>query len=169
MNSFWILWIGRLRGARSVSSFCDFRKMTFRDQTVFSHFEARISCVFLIFLLRSIKAYLCPNMIKFDAVDFSEHRPEEVISFFWRSVYDKNGCNLSWSICELQCLCSPTCLDFESYPIHHIYLQALWCLFIYNELQFTLPKSKSQESNNRLSRRSISTPLFFTSIVLDPT
>ena len=42
-------------------------------------FEARISCVFLIFLLRSIKAYLCPNMINFDAaVDFSERRPEEV-------------------------------------------------------------------------------------------
>ena len=26
-------------------------------------------------------------MINFDSVDFSEHRPEEVISFFWRSVY----------------------------------------------------------------------------------
>ena len=26
-------------------------------------------------------------MIHFDAVDFSERRPEEVISFFWRSVY----------------------------------------------------------------------------------
>ena len=25
-------------------------------------------------------------MINFDAVDFSERRPEEVISFFWRSV-----------------------------------------------------------------------------------
>ena len=41
------------------------------------------------FILRSIKAYLCPNMINFDAVDFSERRPEEVISFFWRSVYEK--------------------------------------------------------------------------------
>ena len=30
---------------------------------------------------------LCPNIINFDAVDFSEHRPEEVISFFWCSVY----------------------------------------------------------------------------------
>ena len=47
----------------------------------------RKSCVFQIFLLRSIKAYLCPNIIDFDSVDFSEHRPEEVISFFWRSVY----------------------------------------------------------------------------------
>ena len=27
-------------------------------------------------------------MINFDAVDFSERRPEEVISFFWRSVYN---------------------------------------------------------------------------------
>ena len=26
-------------------------------------------------------------MINFDAVDFSEHHPEEVINFFWRSVY----------------------------------------------------------------------------------
>ena len=48
----------------------------------FLFFEARISCVFLIFLLTSIKAYLCPNMNNFDAMDFSERRPEEVISFF---------------------------------------------------------------------------------------
>ena len=26
-------------------------------------------------------------MIHFDGVDFSERRPKEVISFFWRSVY----------------------------------------------------------------------------------
>ena len=38
--------------------------------------------MFLILLLRSIKAYLCPNMINFNGVDFSERRPEEVISFF---------------------------------------------------------------------------------------
>ena len=30
--------------------------------------------------------YLCPNMINFDAEDFSERRSEEVISSFWRSV-----------------------------------------------------------------------------------
>ena len=30
---------------------------------------------------------MCPNMINFDAVDFSERHPEEVISFFWCSVY----------------------------------------------------------------------------------
>ena len=38
------------------------------------------------FIRRTI-AYLCLNMINFDAVDFSEHCSEEVISFFWRSVY----------------------------------------------------------------------------------
>ena len=30
---------------------------------------------------------MCPNMNHFDAVDFSECHSEEVISFFWRSVY----------------------------------------------------------------------------------
>ena len=38
--------------------------------------------MFFIFLLRSIKAYLCTNMIHVDAVDFSERHPEGVISFF---------------------------------------------------------------------------------------
>ena len=42
----------------------------------------RENLVFQIFLLRSIKAYLCPNIINFDSVDFSERRPEEVISSF---------------------------------------------------------------------------------------
>ena len=30
-------------------------------------------------------------MINFDAVDFSGRRSEEVISFFWRSVYNEKG------------------------------------------------------------------------------
>ena len=34
------------------------------------------------FLIRSIKAYLCQNMINLDVVDFSEHRSEEVAHFF---------------------------------------------------------------------------------------
>ena len=33
-------------------------------------------------LIRSIKAYLCPNMINFTALDFSERRSEEVIYKF---------------------------------------------------------------------------------------
>ena len=91
MNSFWILWIGQLCRARSelarwaVSAILE--KLPFVIKPYFLLFEARISCVFQIFLLRGIKAYLCPNMINSDAVDFSERRPEEVISFFWRSVY----------------------------------------------------------------------------------
>ena len=57
--------------------------MKFRDLTAFSSFLMRENLVFFqIFLLRSIKAYLCPNIINFDSVDFSERRPEEVISFF---------------------------------------------------------------------------------------
>ena len=32
--------------------------------------------------IRGTMAYMCLNMIKFDAVDFSESRSEEVISFF---------------------------------------------------------------------------------------
>ena len=38
-------------------------------------------------LTSAFKAYLCPNVINFNAVDFSECRSEEVIRFFWRSVY----------------------------------------------------------------------------------
>ena len=54
---------------------------------IFLLFDARKSCVFQIFFLRSMIAYLCPNIINFDGVDFSGCRPEKVISFFWRSVY----------------------------------------------------------------------------------
>ena len=39
-------------------------------------------------------------MINFDAVDFSERRPEEVISFFWRSVY-KAGKGGGWCVEEV--------------------------------------------------------------------
>ena len=38
-------------------------------------------------LLRINLPNLCPNMNHFDAVDFSECHSEEVVSFFWRSVY----------------------------------------------------------------------------------
>ena len=65
-----------------MGSFCDFQKMTFCDLTAFFSFLMRENLVFFRFLLRSIKAYLCPNIINFYSVDFSKHRPEEVISFF---------------------------------------------------------------------------------------
>ena len=45
VNSYWMFWIGRLRGARSMSSFCEFRKMTLRNLTTFSPFlSEKISC-----------------------------------------------------------------------------------------------------------------------------
>ena len=59
-----------------------FEKITFLDLTAFFSFLKRENLVFQILLLISIKAYLCPNIIIFDSVDFSERRPEEVISFF---------------------------------------------------------------------------------------
>ena len=42
-------------------------------------------------LLRINLHNLCPNMIHVDALDFSEWHSEEVISFFWRSVYYESG------------------------------------------------------------------------------
>ena len=93
MSGYWTFWIGCLHGARSelarwaVSVI--FEKWPF---VIFLFFETRKSCVFQIFLLRSNKAYLCPSTIYFDSVDFSECRPEEVISFFWRSVYFRPPC-----------------------------------------------------------------------------
>ena len=45
---------------------------------------------FYMCLLRINLPNLCPNMNHFDAVDFSECHSEEVISFFWRSVYIQN-------------------------------------------------------------------------------
>ena len=41
---------------------------------------------FLMCILRSTMAYLCPNMFNFDVVDFSECRSEEIISFLKLSV-----------------------------------------------------------------------------------
>ena len=52
MNSYWMFWIGCLRGsslkAHSVSSFCDFRKITFHDLTSFFSILARENLVFFL-------------------------------------------------------------------------------------------------------------------------
>ena len=91
MNSYWMFWIGCLRRARSELARWAVSAISKNDLSwfnrVLSFLTQEKSCVFQIFLLRSIKTYLCPNIINFDAVDFSERRPQEVISFFWRSVY----------------------------------------------------------------------------------
>ena len=44
--------------------------------------------VFLMCILRINLPNLCPNMIHVDALDFSGWHSKEVISFFWRSVYN---------------------------------------------------------------------------------
>ena len=93
MNSYWTFWIGCLSVELAQSSLGDEQFLRFSKNDlswfnrIFLLFDKRKSGVFEIFLLRSIKAYLCPNIINFDIMDFSERRPEEVISFFWRSVY----------------------------------------------------------------------------------
>ena len=40
-------------------------------------------------------------MINFVAVDFSERRPEEVISFFWRSVYIREATSAQYLLTGL--------------------------------------------------------------------
>ena len=67
-----------LHWAHSVSSFSDF---LFRFQ-IFLLFDTFKPLFFQMFLLRSIKAYLCPNTINFGRVDFTECRSEEVITLF---------------------------------------------------------------------------------------
>ena len=62
--------------------------MTFRDLTTFfSFFDTRKSCVFRYCYEGLLKLICSPNVINFDCVGFSERRPEEVISFLWRSMY----------------------------------------------------------------------------------
>ena len=75
-----------LRGWET-SSFCDFWKVTSCDFTPFySFFNQPNICFLEMCLVRSIIAKLCPNMIHFDALEFSECRSEKVIGFFWHSV-----------------------------------------------------------------------------------
>ena len=61
-------------------------------------------------------------MINFDAVDFSERRPEEVISFFWRSVY------IIINVCEYGILggCINVTVDISSFvdKLIHWYLNS---------------------------------------------
>ena len=74
--------------AREASSFCDIWNLTILRFIAFisSLIEVNIF-VFYMCLLRMTLPNLCPNMIHVDALDFSEWHSEEVISFFWRSVY----------------------------------------------------------------------------------
>ena len=74
--------------AREASSFCDFLKLTSCDFITFISSLIEVNFCFLwVCLLRIKFPYLCLKLNHFDAVDFSECHSEEVISFFWRSVY----------------------------------------------------------------------------------
>ena len=64
--------------AREASSFCDF---------IYLLFDWGKILIFQMCLLRINLPNLCPNMNHFDAVNVSECDYEEVVSFFWRSVY----------------------------------------------------------------------------------
>ena len=73
--------------AREASSFCDFWKWTSCNFIAFISSLIEVNCCFLDMFLRINLPNLCPNMIHVDALDFSEWYSEEVISFFWRSLY----------------------------------------------------------------------------------
>ena len=84
----WKFWIGGLSCRFSASGFCEFWKLTFCNFPSFFSFSIKAFLRFFkMCFIRSNLAYLCPNVIYFNVVDLSERRSEEVISFFWRSVY----------------------------------------------------------------------------------
>ena len=79
MNSYWMFWIDGLS--------CDFWRVTFCNFIAFFPFWQKqpFNLSDVLHIRRTI-AYLCLNMINFDAVDFSEHRSEEVMFLLMLSV-----------------------------------------------------------------------------------
>ena len=75
--------------ARDASSFCDFEKMNAISPWFYSCLSLG-KRNFCMCLAKSILANICPIMIHLDALDFNVCRSEEVISFFWRSVYNED-------------------------------------------------------------------------------
>ena len=57
-------------------------------------FDSSKRLFFEMCLVRSTIANLCPIMSHSNALDFSERRSEDVISFFWRSVYYIHVCTI---------------------------------------------------------------------------
>ena len=97
------------------------------------------------FIRRTI-AYLCLYMICFDAVDFSERRSEEVISFFWRSVY------YFWQYCYTENTCS------SKFRITGLNYVRLWTTVAFSQKK--LIKAFLWKSTNRKSAKTpyVSTP-----------
>ena len=72
---------------RGTSIFCDFGKSDLLwFHPILLLFDSTKHLFIEMYLVRSTIAKLCPNIIHFSVLDFSECRSEEVISFFWRSV-----------------------------------------------------------------------------------
>ena len=149
MNSYWMFWICCLRGARSeltrwaVSS-QTFLKIVFRPNfTTFLLFDTRKSCLFQIFLLRSIKAYLCPNIITFDSLDFSEHRAEEVHKFL-----------LTLSVCMCVCVLAKGINREHPWVLlqatGHIFHTGHICPFVQSTLVKTMQNAPSADPRGTL-------------------
>ena len=84
---YWMFWIGGLHWGSQWADFVIFEKWPFAISQNFSPFWHKQTFFQISYLSRNIKAYVCLNMNNFDGVDFSEHCWEEVIHFFWCSVY----------------------------------------------------------------------------------
>ena len=66
-----------------MSSFCDLKEnYLLRFHCIFLLFHKHNPLIFQMCVIRCTIAYQSPNMINFDALDFSERRSEEVVSFF---------------------------------------------------------------------------------------
>ena len=76
----WISW------RFSANSFCDFGKMTFAISPYFLLFDKSNHLIFQICFIRRAIAYLSQN-IKFDVMDFSERRSEEMVFLLTLSVW----------------------------------------------------------------------------------
>ena len=123
--------------AREASNFCDFWKWTSCNFIAFISSLIEVNSRFFrcaLIILRINLPNLCPSMNHFDTtVDFSECHSEEVISFFWRSVYVLLTCALYWSVgnkgaSSLRPGCCLPQYTTDFYPkgiIDHLSVQAL--------------------------------------------
>ena len=90
MHSYWMFCIGGLSWRFSLSSFCEFWKITFCDSPHFPPFPQEYPFDFSDVLHQeyfSLYVSKTLSMINSNFEDFNERRSEEVISFFWCSVY----------------------------------------------------------------------------------
>ena len=80
-------WLLRTPGPRGKQFLRFLKTYLLRFHRIYLIFDWIKRLSFYMCLLRIHLPNLCPNMNHFNAVDFSECHSEEVITFFWRSVY----------------------------------------------------------------------------------